>query len=120
MTYLIYYKIPRDIFKRVYGFGFMKNQHNASYSKKYNFWFGLYAWTTDKKIMQKFKKSRNMKYFEIKEKDYGKKTMKKMIKEDSGLKGLELVEKPLCGFMNRKPISLKIPITKEEYIFQMY
>lgn len=115
MIYLIYYKIPQNIFRKTHGFDFMQNQHNASYSKTYNFWFGLYAWTTNKKLAQRFKGTRNMKYFEIKEKDIRKKELRKLIKEDRGMKVLELIEKPLTGFMKQEPVSLKIPITKEEY-----
>ena len=48
------------------GFSSIQNPFIWEYDRESSTWFALYAWTTEKKIMKKFKKERSEKYFRYK------------------------------------------------------
>ena len=113
MIYLIYYKIPKNVFNKTHGFSFLRNQHNAEFSQKYNFWFGLYGWTKKKKIIKIFKKTRNMNYFEIKKIEDDTDTMSDL--EEKNMKRMEIKIFPMTSVIDMKNRVIEFPITKEEY-----
>ena len=69
--YVIFLKMPDSIKCRTKGFTHSLPM-KLKYDKETNLWFGLYAWTTDKKLYKKFKTQRSNKYFVYKKIKNGK------------------------------------------------
>lgn len=113
--YLIYYKIPRDMFSKIAGFSFLRDQHHIDFSTKCNAWIGLYGWTSKKSIVKKFKATRNMEFFKIKEVDIDKSELKDEMKDDKALKRLKLDIFPMGTIIENEECVIEFPLTKEEY-----
>lgn len=113
MIYLIYYKIPKDKFSKIHGFSYLRNQHSMKFSSKYNFWFGLYGWTKKKSVMKEFKRTRNMKYFEIKKTSLDNDIVDDLNKKS--MRDLEIKIFPMTTVIDMVQEIIEFPITREEY-----
>ena len=113
MIYFIYYKIPKDIFGKIQGFSFLRNQHDIEFSNKYNFWFGLYGWTKKKSVIKMFKKTRDMKYFEIKKSELDDETSYELKKNN--MSNLEVKILPMSTVIDMEKKVIEFPVTMEEY-----
>lgn len=61
--YLAFINIPDSLRSKIKGFAGMSNPFNWEYDKELDQWIALYAWTTNKKLMEIFKKQRNPELF---------------------------------------------------------
>lgn len=78
--HLINIEIPIDIFKFQYIYLI---DNSEKYVYKNNIMHGLYAWTTDKELLEEFLNTRNKSIFTVKSKKISKKDLKDIKKEYS-------------------------------------
>ena len=115
MIYLIYYKIPKTLFTLTPGFSYLRDQHRLDFSNKYNIWIGLYGWTRKKSVVKKFKSTRNMQYFKIKEVDITMDEFESQL-EDKKLKNrLKISIYPMSTIIDDNECVIEFPLTNEEY-----
>lgn len=107
-VYFAYIKFPST---GIDGFAIpIESKLNLSYNKESNCWFGLYAVTSDKKLMKLFKETRNNSFFKYSKFDIGKNTIEYEKLSSGFYRGYKLMNMKF----NYKSKIFHIPLTKFE------
>lgn len=107
--YLIFLKIPDNLKKKIKGLqANIIGNSDYKYNKEGDYWFGLYAWTDNKKLYKKFKEERDPELFV-----YKKKETKTRFEEENLLPSEGKLDEFV--FVENSESSAKIVTTKYEY-----
>ena len=109
-VYFIYIAIPSNIFDGRIKY-LMSNA--ADFRHKNQVMFGLYCWTTKKKLVNEFFEVRENKAYTLVPKELDEESLKKL--KDSYSK-IELKMRPYSHFINNKKTMVEIVSTKDEFV----